>query len=72
MQTPTKNQARRIAAALNRTQIAHGNSPRFWAIIDNDELFIGSGDNGQTKPRASTWEQAQDLVLNAESGRLTA
>ena len=66
---PTENQARRIARARNAERIRNGNatSPPIWAVVDDGELFIGSGDSGQTKPVATTWAAAQEIVRLAES-----
>lgn len=71
---PTANQARLIAKALNESRIRRGNlnCPKFWAVVDGDCLFIGSGDNGQTKPRATSWGQAQALLCEAREGKITA
>jgi hypothetical protein len=69
--TPTNNQARRIAAALNATRIRKDNTncAPFCCVVDDGELFVGIGD-GPGQVRATTWAEAQTVVHNAECGQM--
>jgi hypothetical protein len=67
MKRATQRQADRIARALNAHRTA--DLPKFWAQAEHEGLYIGIGDDAQYEPGVKTWEEAEQLIREVESGR---
>lgn len=65
---PSRRQAIAIEIALNRP---HSALHDCW-IADDGNLYIAGRGNAVTKPRATTWHEAEVLLREIRAGQITA